>query len=123
MPLLLLFGQDLSILSKMSELRPTIDLGFSSVKLNIDLIKCATSPKAFALMVSDIRERRRETNFALQRTQEISHSIWPSLIQSSYQNLERSRILDHKIIVAVQTKVNILLLKFCFATCCDMRTV
>ena len=52
----------------MSELRPTIDLGFSSVKLNIDLIKCATSPKAFALMVSDIREKKGDQLCAPENT-------------------------------------------------------
>ena len=42
--------------------------GFSSVKLNIDLIKCATSPKAFALMVSDIREKKGDQLCAPENT-------------------------------------------------------
>ena len=40
-----------------------------------------------------LKFQKRETSFALQRTQEISRSICPFLTQSLFQNIERNRIL------------------------------
>ena len=62
------------------------------LKLNIDLIKCTTS--SLSLCLDGLRQKAADvtstaivvvkgTNFAHERTQEISHSIWPSCFASS----------------------------------------